>query len=171
VEALNAEAFAPFGKVLAPPSSGAVANGPGWQWWGEIAALPNDGRRWTFGYLALELVPMRIDWAECHLRSPEVVLAAGGDIAVYAGPPSPRDGSRKPEGLRVFQVPAGSGVVLKPGVWHGAPFTVTGPGSAWVLLLEGTGRDDVTLVRFADEPVVVEHGPIQHPSASNKRER
>lgn len=156
LEPLNEATFSPFGKVLSKPAAGAQAKGAGWQWWGEIAALPNDERRWTFGYLALESAPMTIDWAERHLRSPEVVFASDSDVAVYVAP----SGTDEPSlaALRVFEVPAGSGVVLAPGVWHGAPFALDGSTSAFVLLLEGTGRDDVTVVRFADTPVSVERG-------------
>jgi ureidoglycolate lyase len=153
VEPLASDTFAPFGEVLSQPAASAQAEGPGWSWWGEIAALPADGRRWTFGYLALEPVPLTIDWAERHLHSPEVVFASASDVAVYVAP----SGTDEPSlsAIRVFRLPAGAGVVLNPGVWHGAPFALDGPTSAFVLLLEGTGRDDVTVVRFPDTPVSV----------------
>jgi ureidoglycolate hydrolase len=153
VKPLTTQGFAPFGKVLSQPVAPAQAAGSGWRWWGEIAALPNDGRRWAFGYLALEAGSMTIDWAERHLHSPEVVFASDSDVAVYVAP----SGTDEPSlgALRVFRVPAGAGVVLDPGVWHGAPFALTHRTSAFVLLLEGTGRDDVTVVRFADTPVSV----------------
>jgi ureidoglycolate lyase len=153
LEPLTSESFVPFGKVLSQPAAAAQAEGAGWSWWGEIAALPNDGRRWTFGYLALEPVPLTIDWVERHLRSPEIVFAAASDVAVYVAP-SGTDEPSLPD-LRVFRVPAGAGVVLDPGVWHGAPFALKGRTSAFVLLLEGTGRDDVTVVRFPETPVEV----------------
>jgi ureidoglycolate hydrolase len=154
LEPLTSESFGPFGKVLSKPAAAAQAEGAGWSWWAEIAALPADGRRWAFGYLTLEPVPLTIDWAERHLRSPEVVLASSADVAVYVAP----SGTDEPSlsALRAFRVPAGAGVVLDTGVWHGAPFTLDGRTSAFVLLLEGTGRDDVTVVRFPDTPVSVD---------------
>lgn len=154
LEHLADDAFAPFGKVLSEPVASADADGSGWRWWGEVAALPNDGRRWAFGYLALEPVAMTIDWAEHHLLSPEVVVASARDIAVYVAPPDPPD-ALSLDRFRVFEVPAGAGVVLDPGVWHGAPFALEEPTSAFVLLLEGTGRDDTTVVRFPDTPMTV----------------
>ena len=157
LERLSDEAFEPFGHVLAQPADAPQAKGPGWQWWGEITALPNDGRRWGFGYLSLEETPLTIDWAERHLRSPEVVFAAASPVAVYVAPGDTDEPSL--DAMRVFEIPAGAGVILDPGVWHGAPFALHGPTSAFVLLLEGTGRDDVTVVRFPDKPVSVERGP------------
>ena len=41
-------------------------------------------------------------------------------------------------------------------MWHGAPFTLGGAAAALVLILEGTGREDVTVVRFPESPVDVE---------------
>jgi ureidoglycolate hydrolase len=160
VEPLTEDAFAPFGKVLSEPLRASDADGPGWHWWGEVAHLPSDGRRWAFGYLALEPAPPTFDWAERHMRSPEVVLATESDIAVYVGLPT---ASQVPslEDLRVFAVSPGAGVVLDPGVWHGAPLALGGRStSALVLLLEGTGRDDVTVARFEDSPVTVELGTV-----------
>ena len=156
-QALTRDSFAPFGKVLSKPEASSDAEGPGWQWWGEVMALPTDGRRWAFGYLNLDPAPMRIDWAERHLRSAEVVLA-GGDIAVYVAPPTSTESPEPPapEAFRVFALPAGSGVVMEPGVWHGAPFAMEDATSALVLLMEGTGREDVTVVRFPETPIVVE---------------
>jgi ureidoglycolate lyase len=157
LEALAEDAFAPYGSVLSRPSGASHADGPGWHWWGEVAHLSSDGRRWAFGYLALEPEPMTFDWAERHMRSPEVVLATSADIAVYVAAPTPSEAPRVDE-FRVFAVPPGSGVVLDPGVWHGAPLAIDGGStSAFVLLLEGTGRDDVTVARFPDSPITVEH--------------
>jgi hypothetical protein len=39
-------------------------------------------------------------------------------------------------------------------VWHGAPLAEA-PTRALVLILEGTGRHDVTMVRFPDGPVAI----------------
>ncbi|MFL5232075.1 MAG: hypothetical protein ACJ8DM_04025, partial [Microvirga sp.] len=57
--------------------------------------------------------------------------------------------------FRVFRVPPGTGVVMDRGVWHGAPLADGAPAKAIVLLLEGTGTEDVTVVRFEDGPVTI----------------
>lgn len=155
-EPLTAASFRPFGRVLEMPSEEAHARGPGWRWWAEIALLPDDGRRWGVGYLDLEPTEPRFDWAERHLRTVEAVVATSADLLVYVG--APRGGGGLPPlgDFRVFRVPPGAGVVMDPGVWHGAPLAPGRATSALVLLLEGTGRDDVTVERFADTPVDIE---------------
>jgi len=53
-------------------------------------------------------------------------------------------------------VPAGQGVVLDRGVWHGAPLAVDSPLTAAVFLLRGTGDDDTVVTRFPDNPIRIE---------------
>jgi ureidoglycolate hydrolase len=154
VEPLGPEAFAPYGRVIARPERDEDAHGPGWRWWAETALLSGDGRPMGIGYLDLVPGERRFDWAERHMRTQEAILATSADLLVYVGPPEhPEDPGRLPavERFRVFRVPAGGGVVMDRGVWHGAPFVVEDAGPAIVLILEGTGRTDVTVVRF--EPV------------------
>ena len=151
VEELTADAFAPFGRVIARPGRSSDADGPGWRWWAETALLAGDGRPFGVGYLGLEPSDHRFDWAERHMRTQEAVLATSADLLFYVGPPDhPEEPSRLPsfERFRAFRVRPGSGVVMDRAVWHGAPFTVDRPSSAVVLIHEGTGRSDVTIARF-----------------------
>ena len=159
-EPLSAESFAPFGTVISRPGRTQDAEGPGWQWWAETHTLESDGRSWAFGRLQLAPAELSFDWAECHLQSHEVILASSADLLVYVAPATD-DPARIPplDEFRAFRVPAGDGVELRPGIWHGAPFAVDKESSALVLLLEGTGRDDVTIVRFPESPVSIESRP------------
>ncbi|MGH2806738.1 MAG: ureidoglycolate lyase [Actinomycetota bacterium] len=157
-EELTTDTFSAFGHVIEQPAREQDADGPGWQWWAETSSLRSDGRPWTFGYLHLRTAPLRFDWAERHLRTQEVVLAGSSDVVVYVGPADPDQPDRLPplESFRAFRVPAGRGIVMEPGVWHGAPLALGDDCNAVVLLLEGTGRDDVVVVRFEEEPVDIE---------------
>lgn len=83
----------------------------------------------------------------------------GAGCLVYVGPPEPREpaGQVPPlRSFRVFRLHPGMGVGLNPGVWHGAPLAAGTPTQVLCLILEHTGRDDVTLVRFPDQPVGIE---------------
>lgn len=156
VEPLTPEAFAPYGRVIERPERGSDAEGPGWRWWAEIALLSGDGRPVGVGYLDLTPGEGRFDWAERHMRTQEAILATSSDLLVYVGPAEhPEEPGRLPdlERFRVFRVPAGGGVVMDRAVWHGAPLVVDRAAAAIVLILEGTGRTDVTMVRF--DPVEI----------------
>jgi ureidoglycolate lyase len=162
VDDLTDDAFAPFGTVVRTPSRPNDATGPGWRWWAETVVLEDDGRPWSVGYLDLEpSTPPSFDWAERHLRSQEAIVPVSGGCLVYVAPPDhPEEPDRLPpfEAFRVFRVPPGSGVVMHPAVWHGAPIVEDEAAKAIVLLLAGTGRDDVTVVRFEDAPIMIERG-------------
>ena len=162
VRELTTEAFAPFGRIIAMPDRTQDASGPGWRWWAETLPLEGDGRRWSIGYLDLAPDrPSRFDWAERHLRSAEEIVPVDASCLVYVAPADhPDQPGRLPphDAFEVFRVPSGAGVLMDPGVWHGAPLADGGPAKAIVLLLEGTGSNDVTLVRFEDEPIRVGEG-------------
>jgi ureidoglycolate lyase len=159
VEPLTADAFRPFGEVIEQPQHAPDATGPGWQWWGETALVASDGRPYGIGYLDLQPAAFRFDWAERHMRSAELLIPVGGDCLVYVGP---RDHPEQPDRLpslerfRVFRVEQGQGVLLHPGVWHGAPLVIDRPLNVVVLLLQATGSTDTSLVRFTDTPVEIQ---------------
>ena len=159
VQELTTKAFAPYGSVIGLPQRREDATGSGWRWWAETVLLPSDGRPFGVGYLDLEPAAPRFDWAERHLRSLESVVPISGACLLYVAPPEhPEEPDRLPDldRFEVFRIRPGSGVVMDPAVWHGAPLADGGPARAIVLLLEGTGATDVTLVRFEDTPIEID---------------
>ncbi len=89
----------------------------------------------------------------------ENVKLAGGDCLVYVGPPEhPDEPTRLPplESFRVFRLQAGQGVLINQAVWHGAPLALDKPLNVVVALLHNTGRQDGHVVRFEDQPVLIE---------------
>jgi ureidoglycolate lyase len=160
VRELTAAAFRPYGRVIDRPARAHDASGPGWAWWAETIRLEGDGRPWGVGYLDLEPAEPRFDWAERHMRSLESIVPISGTCLVYVAPAEhPEEPERLPgfDRFEVFRVRPGAGVVMDPAVWHGAPLAEGGPARAIVLLLEGTGSDDVTMVRFEDGPVEIDN--------------
>jgi len=159
IEDLTTAAFAPFGVVIEQPTRPADAGGPGWQWWGDTSLLDEADGPYGIGYLSLELAALRLDWAERHMRCTEALIPIGGACLVYVGPPEhPHEPGRPPEldRFRVFRLRQGQGVVLHKGVWHGAPLAIDHALNVVVLLPQGTGGSDTSVVRFA-ESVVIRH--------------
>jgi len=156
---LTRAAFAPFGEVIDVRVVNVDASGPGWRWWGETALLGADSRPYGVGYLDLQPADLRFDWAERHMRSAEMLIPAGGDCLVYVGPPEhPEQPDLLPplDRFQVFRVRQGQAVLLHPGVWHGAPLAIDRPLNVVVLLLQGTGASDTSVVRFAETPVEID---------------
>jgi ureidoglycolate lyase len=150
-EPLTSGAFAPFGTVFGSHATPPDALGPGWSWWAESARLPADERPFAIGHLTLSPAARVIDWAERHDRAAELIAPLCGTCAIYVAPPGDA-----PVGFRAFRVPSGCGVVLHPGVWHGAPLALDGPGAALVVLPRGTGEEDTVVARFPENPIRIE---------------
>ena len=150
VRRLEPEAFARYGTVVERPARAHDAEGPGWRWWAGTASLAATGDAYGIGFLDLEPAPLEFDWAERHARSPEMIVALTGDCLVYvaSGPEEAAPGA-----FEVFRLHPGQGVILAPGVWHGAPLAASGPAAAMVLLRERTGVEDTAMVRFETVPV------------------
>jgi ureidoglycolate lyase len=65
--------------------------------------------------------PLVLDGMECH-KCYEVVIPLDNDMLLLVAPATPE--STPPlEKVRGFFVPQGTAVSIKPGVWHGCPFS------------------------------------------------
>ena len=62
-----------------------------------------------------------IDAMECHNRTGEGILPLDGDVLVHVAPASRTDKVPMDQ-VEVFRVPKGTLLILRPGVWHCAPF-------------------------------------------------
>jgi ureidoglycolate lyase len=158
IQELTHEAFAPFGQVIERPARPVDSSGPGWQWWGEMLNLQGSDRPYAVGYLELQPAELRFDWAERHMHSDELLAPLGSDCLVYVAPadwPDQPERMPDPASFQVFRVRSGQAVLLKRGVWHGAPLAIDQPLNVLVLLLHNTGQQDVFLNRFEDRPVAI----------------
>lgn len=152
---LEQTSFAPYGTVIEQPARSRDGGAEHWSWWGEMAFMACDDRPYGIGHLLLEPGELGFDWAERHMQSPELLVPMGGDCLFYVAPPEYMDQpDRLPafEKFRVFRAKAGQGVLLGKGVWHGVPLAVDHPLHVTVLLLKGTGANDLTVVRFPETP-------------------
>jgi hypothetical protein len=92
------------------------------------------------------------------MRSDELLIPASGSCLVYVGPPeTPDQPDRLPDlqRFRVFRVRQGQAVLLKAGVWHGAPLGDGSPAQVIALLLKDSGALDNSLVRLPENPVTI----------------
>lgn len=151
VETLSAASFQPFGAycdMLAPCGE-------------KLGARPLEFFRdmvpQTLGQASLVLysncrVEPRervIDFTECHSHTAEMMMPLDTDVLMHFGPAtSPADGVPL-DRIRVFRVPKGTMVVLKPGTWHHGPFVLDDrPANILVALPERTYANDCTVVEL-----------------------
>jgi len=92
-----------------------------------------------------------IDAMECHQYTGEACLPLDGDILMHVAPASPTS-SVPLDKIEVFRVPKGTLVVLRPGVWHCAPFAEkTEFANVMVVLPERTYANDIFFYKMTKE--------------------
>ena len=97
---------------------------------------------------------MVIDVSEFHSACGEGNLPLDGDIAIHVGPATP-NGETPVGRIEVFRVPKGAMVVMRPGVWHHAPFALdTDCVNTLIVLPERTYANDCQVVEI-DKPIPV----------------
>lgn len=156
IEALSAQAFAPFGTVIERPGRPADASGSGWQWWGELLNLSGGDQPYAIGVVSLTPAPLRFDWAERHEHSDELIVPMGDGCLIYVGPAEVADISTALDQFHAFRLAPGQAVLLRRGVWHGAPIAAEQALKVLIVLLHNTGRQDTRVVRFEQTPVQIQ---------------
>jgi ureidoglycolate lyase len=159
IQNLSQEAFAPYGEVIELPDRPADASGPAWQWWGNLMTMTEGERPYAVGYLTAAPAEMQFDWAERHMQTDELIAPLTGDCLVYVAPPDhPDEPDRLPgqDRFSVFRVRSGQAVLLRRGVWHGAPMAETGLVRVLIVLQQDAGSRDGYVQRFEDRPILVE---------------
>ena len=143
---LQVEAFLPFGFYanMIDPEAEKIGAAP-IEFFRDMVQqdLGNNAGRVSFGVCRVEPRELIIDATEYHSAIGEGILPLDNDVLMHVGPATPADGQVPLEKIAVFRVPKGTMVVLRPGVWHHAPFTTNGkPANMLIMLPERTYAND-----------------------------
>jgi ureidoglycolate lyase len=136
IERLTRKAFAPFGTFarLIDPVREKIGEPP-IEFFRDIVQV--DLGRATAASLSTCRVarrPQVIDVSEYHTATGEGILPLDGAVAIHVAPATP-PGPPPVERFRVFRVPMGTVVSLRPGVWHHAPFALDGDAANVLIIL------------------------------------
>lgn len=95
---------------------------------------------------------------EYHNRTAEGILPLDNDILIHVAPATRPDGTVPVDKVEVFRVPKGTMVVIRPGVWHHAPYTPNDQSSSVLIVLpERTYANDCECIRFeGDDRIAIE---------------
>lgn len=151
---LTPESFRGYGSVLSTGPGAPMADSEEITYWGKVAELEM-GARVSTGYLSCKPRPAVLKQLERHLRTPEILVALGGDSLVCMARPS-APGSKGIAGLQAFRVRQGQAFAMAPGTWHWAGFP-TGKTAAVFLVVfaSGTEGDDLEFMDL-DAPRAVQ---------------
>ena len=148
VQQIATENFANFGVIVAPENREPTAELEGMVFWADLANLPNLGKEYGLGYATQAVRPNVQKNCERHMKTPELLLSMGGDMVIVVGLPDYPEEPEKlpaPERFKAFRVPEGVPVLLKPGVWHWAPFAVSDMIRLLVIFASGTSASDAVV--------------------------
>jgi ureidoglycolate lyase len=152
VEDLTLEAFAPFGSfahLINPSSSGpslTKLGAPPIEFFRDVLPLELGGKAPVFSVCRVEPRALLIDVLEYHSHTGEGILPLDGDVLVQVAPATPPRDSVPLEAVRVFRVPHGTMLSIRPGVWHHAPFSLEGAVNVLIVLPERTYANDCVVV-------------------------
>jgi ureidoglycolate lyase len=154
IEELSVEAFQPFGSYSMQVDPAAEKMGaPPVEFFRDMVQL-DLGRAAvaSFSTCRVEKRDPVIAACECHSVTGEGILPLDNDILIHVAPATHPRAGVPVDKIRVFRVPRGTMVTLRPGVWHMAPFTANDdPASVLIVLPERTYANDCTVVPMPDE--------------------
>jgi len=153
VKKLTAEAFArygSFGNILG--ETGDKLGQPPVEFYRDMVQQDLGGAGIaSFSVCRVEERDMVVDVSEVHTFAGEGILPLDGDILIHVAPASPPGESIPLDKVRVFRVPQGTMVTLRPGTWHHAPITPNDqPVNTLIVLPERTYANDCEVVEIAE---------------------
>jgi ureidoglycolate lyase len=145
VEELSAEKFLPFGFYASLINPDAERLGaPPIEFFRDMAQQDlGTASIASFSTCKVEKRAPVIDVTEYHSTTGETILPLDNDILIHVGPATAPGAGVPLDKIRAFRVPRGTVIVLRPGVWHHAPFTVNDdPANVLIVLPERTYAND-----------------------------
>ena len=153
VRNLNVEAFLPFGfyASLIDPATERIG-APPVEFYRDMVQQDLGGAAIaSFSVCRVEPRPPVIDVTEYHTRTAEGILPLDSDVLIHVGPATPPGEAPPLDRFQVFRVPRGTMVVLRPGVWHHAPFTTSAdPANVLIVLPERAYANDCVVVTLEE---------------------
>lgn len=128
VKRLTLEGFLPYGTFasLTPPAAKPLVHNDPIKFWPDCGGVLNAGmtsvNNLAFGICQVGWRELSIDVVEFHNLASEVILPIDGDICLHLVAPTTSDYAPNADDFEVFFVPKGTIIILKPGVWHHAPY-------------------------------------------------
>jgi ureidoglycolate hydrolase len=154
IQQLSVEAFLPYGTYAQhlDPDGSSSGERP-------VAFIPDMVQLNLGGHTIASFSTCRVGprdpviaFSEYHTSCGEGILPLDNDILIHVGPPTSARAGLPVDKIQVFRVPLGTAVCLRPGVWHGAPFTANDrPANVLIVLPERTYANDFAAVRHEPE--------------------
>lgn len=142
------EGFAPFGSYAQMINPSATKFGaPPIEFFRDMVQLELGQGAPSFSVCRVEPRPLLIDITEYHSHTGEGILPLDADVLLHFA--TATGNGVVPEAFRVFRVPCGTFVAIRPGVWHHAPFALAErAANVLIVLPERTYANDCVVLRL-----------------------
>jgi ureidoglycolate lyase len=152
-EILSKDAFAPFGTFHSLDCRGCEVLGePPIEFFRDLHIQSVAGSNIAWSLCRVSKRPPVIDTAEFHSCSSEALVALDGDMYFFVGPATPKGSPFPALRVKVFRVPQFTTIIIRPGVWHHAPFVVASERlNVLVTLPERTYANDCFVSKLNDD--------------------
>ncbi len=150
INELDITKFMPFGYYasLINPSNTKIGEKPIEFYRDILQEELGNASRVSFSICRVEKRPYIIDTIEYHTSTGEGILPLDEDVLIHVGVATPHE-QLPLNDIEVFKIPKGTMVVLRPGVWHHAPFTLTNnSANVLIILPERTYANDCEVVQL-----------------------
>ena len=153
MEELSVEKFLPFGSYakLIDPKAERLGSSP-IEFFPDILQQSLGGTTdLSFSVCRVTKKDLVIDNTEYHNYTGEGILPLDNDVLIYVAPATPPNTDVPLDKIKVFRVPKGTMVVLRPGVWHYAPFAINdSPVNVLIVLPERTYVNDCVIIEIPE---------------------
>lgn len=157
VEQLSLEAYKPFGTYanLINPTDEKLGEAPVEFFRDQLQMDVHGDIPFSYSCCRVEKRKNIIDVLEYHTSCGEVVLPLDNDILLQVGPATANENDIPLDKMRVFYVPKGTAITIKPGVWHWGPFTPNDhPANILINLPERTYANDCIVKELAEAETI-----------------
>jgi len=159
IESLTWESFEPYGyfNTMIDPKTERIGTPPV-EFYRDILQLDLGlVTKASFSVCRVEKRPEVVDVTEYHNSCGEALLPLDNDILIHVAPAT-ANGVVPCDRVRVFSVPRGTLIVLRPGVWHHAPIVDKGEfANVLIVLPERAYASDCQVFHLeGDQQVTIE---------------
>lgn len=161
VQSLSVEKFHRYGsyaRLINPESDATGAKDAPIVFYRDMVQAELFGKNPSFSTCRMLSRPLIIDVGEHHNHTCEVSMPLDNDALVWVAPAGADSGRVPVEDIEVFYVPAGTVMMLRPGVWHHAAFSVnSSPVNVMIVLPERAYINDCVSVNIpSDEQLEIQ---------------
>ncbi len=163
VEELSAEGFLPYGFYANMIDPDTVKIGaPPIEFYRDMIQQDLAGAGIaSYSICRVEKRPLVINVSEFHTCTGEGILPLDNDVLIHVAPATASEEFPGDE-AKVFRVPKGTMVTLRPGVWHHAPLTCNDqPANVLIVLPERTYANDCEVCELEPEEQIKIEMPRQ----------